>query len=98
VQIISSETIDEQVFIDTVWNAVLRLFGEYGTSQMNLILMRYSSEPNYAILRCSHKALDMVKASIASITQADGKPVAFRVLGVSGTLKALGRQLPKTQI
>ena len=93
VQVAGSETVDERVFMDAVWNAVLRLFGEYGASQMNLILMRYSFEPNYAILRCSHKALDMVKASVASITQANGKPVALRVLGVSGTLKALSRQL-----
>ena len=93
VQISGSETVDERVFMDAVWNAVLRLFGEYGASQTNLVLMRYSSEPNYAILRCSHKALDMVKASVASITQANGKPVALRVLGVSGTLKALSRQL-----
>ena len=97
-QVAGSEAVDERVFMDAIWNAVLRLFGEYGASQMNLVLMRYSSEPNHAILRCSHKALDMVKASIASITQADGKPVALRVLGVSGTLKALSRQLPKAQI
>jgi len=98
VQVAGSETVDERVFMDAVWNAVLRLFGEYGASQTNLVLMRYSFEPNYAILRCSHKALDMVKASIASITQANGRPVALRILGVSGTLKALGRQLTKAQI
>lgn len=96
-QIAGSETVDERVFMDSIWDAVLRLFGEYGASQMNIVLMRYSFEPNYAVLRCSHKALDMVKASIASITQADGRPVALRVLGVSGTLKALSRQLPKAQ-
>jgi len=81
--------------MDAVWNAILQLFGEYGASQTNFILMKYNLEPNYAILRCSHKALDMVKASLASITQTKGKHVAMRVLGVSGTLKALRRQLPE---
>lgn len=96
-QIVCSETIGEQAFMDAVWNAVLQLFGEYGASQTNLILMRHNLKPNYAVLRCSHKALDMVKASLASITQANGKPVAIRVLGVSGTLKGLRRQLPEAQ-
>jgi len=83
--------------MDAVWDAVLQLFGEYGASQTNLILMKHSLKPNYAILRCSHKALDMVKASLASITQTNGKPLALRVLGVSGTLKALQRQKPEIQ-
>lgn len=98
VQIAGSETIDERAFMDVVWDAVLQLFGEYGGSQTNLILMKHSLKPNYAVLRCSHKALDMVKASLASITQANGKPVAMRVLGVSGTLKALSRQLSEAQV
>ena len=96
-QIAGSDTIDEQVFMDAAWNAVLQLFGEYGASQTNLVLMKHNLKPNYAILRCSHKALDMVKASLASITQINGKPVAIRVLGVSGTLKALSRQMPETR-
>lgn len=97
VQIADPETVDERAFMDTVWNAVLQLFGEYGASQTNLILMRFNLKPNYAILRCSHKALDIVKASLASITQINNKPVAFQVLGVSGTLKALERQLQRTR-
>ena len=97
VQIVGSETIDERTFMDAVWNAILQLFGEYGASQTNIILMKYGLKPNHAILRCSHKALDMVKASLASITQVNGEPVALRVLGVSGTLKALQRQKPEAQ-
>jgi len=98
VQIAGSGIVDERAFMDAVWNAVLKLFGEYGASQTNLILMRHKLKPNYAILRCSHKALDIVKASLASVTQMNGKPVALRVLGVSGTLKGLRRQLPETRL
>ena len=97
VQISGQETIDERVFMDAVWNAVLQLFGEYGASQTNLTLMKYDLKRNCAILRCSHKALNMVKGSLASITQMKGKPVAIHVLGVSGTLKALQRQLPEAK-
>jgi len=97
VQISGSETVDERAFMDAVWDAVLQLFGEYGASQTNLILMKFSLKSNYAVLRCSHKALDMVRASLASITQMNCKPVSIRVLGVSGTLKALSRQRPEAQ-
>ena len=95
VQIVGSETIDERAIMDTVWNAILQLFGEYGASQTNLILMKHGFKPNYVVLRCSHKALDMVKASLASITHSNVKPIALRILGVSGTLKALQRQRPE---
>jgi len=96
-QILGSEAIDERVFMDTVWNTVLQLFGEYGASQTHLTLMKYDLKRNCAILRCSHKALNTVKGSLASITLIRGKPVAIRVLGVSGTLKALQRQLPEAK-
>jgi len=97
VQIKCSETISEREFMDAVWNAVLQLFGEYGASQTGLIPMKFNSKLNYAILRCSHKALDIVRAALASIKQMNGKPVAMRVLGVSGTLKALERQRPEAK-
>jgi RNase P/RNase MRP subunit POP5 len=44
------------------------------------------------VLRCSHKALSMVHASVASITKIKGKSAALHVLKISGTLKALGKK------
>jgi ribonuclease P/MRP protein subunit POP5 len=77
---------------DVVWEAVLKLFGEYGASQASLSLIECDSQKNYAIVRCSHKTLEIVKASIASITEMNGKPAAIHILGVSGTLKALSKK------
>jgi ribonuclease P/MRP protein subunit POP5 len=88
----SEETVNKEDLIKAVWNAVLQLYGEYGASQVNLIPIEVDSERNYAILRCSHKALEMVRASIASITKINEKPVAIHVLGVSGTLKSLRKK------
>jgi len=75
--------------MDAVWDAVLQLFGEYGASQAALTLVEYDPQKGYAVVRCSNKALEMVRASVASITKIDEKPVAMRVLRVSGTLKSL---------
>jgi RNase P/RNase MRP subunit POP5 len=79
--------------LDAVWKALTTLFGEYGASQAELALIRNHKQKDYFIIRCSRKALPMVRASIASITEIDGKPAAFHVLRVSGTLKALRKKV-----
>lgn len=76
-----------------VWSAVQRLFGEYGASQTGLFLVEYDKLRNLAVLRCSHTALPMVRASIASVTEIQNHTVAIHVLRVSGTLKALRKKL-----
>lgn len=78
--------------MNAVWGAVTRLFGEYGASQANLNLIEYDDQRNYAVLRCSHKALHMVRAAVASITEINGTPAAIQVPAVSGTLKALRKK------
>jgi len=87
------EPVDYRPVSDAVWNAVLRLFGEVGCSQAGLYLVRFDERTKYAVLRCSHKALPMVKAAIASITRIGNRPVAIHVLRVSGSLKALSKKV-----
>ena len=77
---------------DVVWGALTQLFGEYGASQSGLAFIRNYKQKQYFILRCSRKALPMVRASIASITEIGEKPVTIHVLRVSGTLKALRKK------
>ena len=93
-EVVSQQLLNERDFLNAVWNAVLQLYGEYGASQADLSLMEYDPQRNYAVVRCSHKALEMVRASIASITEINGKPTVIHVLGVSGTLRALRKKLP----
>ncbi len=88
------QEIDEKELKNTVWNAVMRLFGEYGASKMGLFFISYDATKNYAVLRCTNTALDMVRASLASITEINLKPAAIHVLGVSGTLKSLREKFP----
>lgn len=91
-RVLSEQSISKRDMLDAVWNALLQLFGEYGASQTNLTLIEYNSEKSQGILRCSHRAVEMVRASVASVTEINGKPVAIDVLGVSGTLKALRKK------
>ena len=88
-KLISDRSASREDLMNTIWDALIQLFGEYGASQTGLTLIRHNHEKDSAIVRCSHKALEMVKASIASITEINGKPAAVHIKRVSGTLKAL---------
>lgn len=88
-RVASDESVSEADLADAVWNAVLRLFGEYGASKTNLSFIEYNSEKGWGVVRCSHRTVEIVRASIASVTGIKENSVAIHVLGVSGTLKAL---------
>ena len=86
------EPLDSGVVSEAVWNAVLRLFGEVGASQAGLYLVRFDEKTRHGVLRCSHKSLPMVRASVASITRIGNARAAVHVVRVTGTLKALSRK------
>jgi len=79
----------EREFIDAVWAAVTKLFGEVGASTTGLSLISFDLNRKIAVIRTSLAALNIVKASVAVITGIAGKEAAVHVLAVSGTLKAL---------
>ena len=91
-RVVSEQLISRKDLTNAIWSAILRLFGEYGASQANLALIEYNRQANYAIVYCSHKALEMIKASIASITEINGKRSGIQIVNVSGTLKALRKK------
>lgn len=78
---------------DAIWNTVLRLFGEVGASQTGLYMVKSDEKARYAVLRCSHKTLPMVRAAVASVTKIGNARAAIHVLRVAGTLKALSRKV-----
>jgi ribonuclease P/MRP protein subunit POP5 len=83
----------EKEFMDAVWGAVARLYGEVGASMTSLALINLDMEHKVVVIRTSLATLDSVRASLASITSVAGKEAALHVLGVSGTIKALLKQL-----
>lgn len=89
----SSESFSSKEIVDAVWNAILKLFGEYGASQTGLRLIDYDVEGKTAIIGTAHKTLNMVRAAIATITHINDKLLALHVIAVSGTIKALNKKL-----
>jgi RNase P/RNase MRP subunit POP5 len=76
-------------FLDAVWGAVTKLYGEYGASLTSLALIDYDVEKKTAVIRTSLATLSLVRASLATITSVAGSEAAVHVLAVSGTIKAL---------
>jgi len=75
--------------MDAIWAAVMRLYGEYGASRTGLSLIDFDAEKQLAVIRVTLSAVNTVRAAIATITRAKGKPAAIHVLRTSGTLKSL---------
>jgi len=90
--IVGEQSINKSELMDTLWTALLQLYGEYGASQAGLKLIEFTSRNGYAIVRCWKDAVEVVRASIASITEIEAKPATIHVLRVSGTLKALRKK------
>ena len=96
VEIDSDRMFDGRDVRNAVLDSVLRLFGEYGASRSELALIEYDQERKQAILRCSHEALDLVKASIVAMTEVSGEKATAHIMLVSGTLKSLRRKMSKS--
>ena len=92
-KVVSEQAVTERAVMNAIWKAILQLFGEYGASQTDLRLIKADPQRNCTVVRCSHKSLERTRASIASITEINGKPAVVHVIGVSGTLRALRKKV-----
>lgn len=79
--------------MSVIWDAVLKLYGEYGASQTHLTLIDYDAQKKLGILCTVHTSLNTVRAALASITQIRDRPAAIHILKVSGTIKALHKKM-----
>ena len=72
-------------FMEAVWGAVTKLYGEHGASLTSLALIEYDLERKTAVLRTSLATLDLVN-SVA------GSEATVHVMAISGTIKALHKK------
>ncbi len=79
----------ERDFMDAVWSAVTKLYGEVGASLTGMALINFDGERKIFVVRASLASLLMVRASLPTVTSVAGRCASVHVLAVSGTLKAL---------
>jgi RNase P/RNase MRP subunit POP5 len=80
---------NERDFMDAIWVAVSKLFGEVGASLTGLTLINFDEGRKIFVIRTSLTSLPMVRASLATVTTVKANDASMHVLAVSGTLKAL---------
>ena len=93
-EILSQKDFDLSVVVNAVWNAVLQLIGELGTSRSSLWIANnlYDKKKRRGVIRCNHTSVEEVRAAISSIRQIQNEPVIIRILGVTGTIKSAKRK------
>lgn len=91
-RVLSSTRIGDKDVREVIQRSILELFGVYGLSTIEPKVLEYDEKQGGGIIRCNNLHLPLLRASLASITTIDDKPVSFFVLKVSGTLKALRRE------
>lgn len=82
----------EKELMDALWGAVVKLYGEVGASLTSMALINFDASCKIAVIRTSLETLEIVRASLACITNMTGMVVSVHVLAVSGTIKALLKQ------
>lgn len=80
------------VFTRAIFDSLLKLFGQYGASKADLRFLGYDERERMAVVRCNHDAVPIVRTAVASIERIAESPVIVRIIGVSGTMKALKRK------
>jgi len=94
IKIEMENTPSRTMVMDAILDNLLRLFGEYGSSKIDLLLVDYDTAKKQLILRCSRDAVHLLRAAVMSVTRIDGMDMVYlKVISISGTLKALRRKL-----
>jgi RNase P/RNase MRP subunit POP5 len=88
-RIIAGKPLSQFEVFNAISNAILSLHGEYGLACANIHLIEFDSEKNHGIIKCDHKAVNLLRSSIVTITHVDGQPAVVFATRVSGTIKRL---------
>jgi len=89
VQVEGESTPSEREFIDAVWAAIVKLYGDVGASSSGLSLISFDAVRSIGVLRVWLSAVPTVRSSVATLTSITGKGTSVHVLAISGTIKSL---------
>ena len=89
-EVISQEKILLDDLMNTIWHTVLNFLGEQGTSKTDIWIAKdtFDDKKQTGLIRCSHDSVEQIRSSLALIERIGDVRVVFKVLGISGTMKA----------
>lgn len=95
IKIVSDKPLSRDQFRIALTDSARRNFGEIGLSRIDPKVVRYDGTESRAIVACRAGTSNELQAAVALISEASGSPIAPLVVGVSGTIKALGKRRPR---
>ena len=83
---------------EAVWGVHHLFIGALGSSHSELALILYDEKLHLGILRCSHRNLIAVRASLVLISEINGRRAAFLTIRTSGTILTLKKLMHSLSI
>lgn len=89
-EIISESDVEFVDFVNVAWNSILTFIGERGASKSGIWFVKDLWDPKQrkGVVKCSYRAVESVRASLALITRIGDNRIIINILGVSGTLRS----------
>ena len=89
-----AKTLQELEVNGAIYQSVLNLLGELGMAEASVFILRgiYTPDKKIGLIRCSHTAVEHVRAALALASRVGEEPIMIEVLGISGTIKAARRK------
>ncbi len=81
--------IEEDAVKRAILNSFQILFGLTGVGEAGLVFLGYDNQTSTGIIRCNHKFVNNLRASLTFIREINGKKTSIYTLRISGTLKTL---------
>jgi ribonuclease P/MRP protein subunit POP5 len=90
-KVFSEEPISYSDLEQAIWNTCLDFFGEFGTSQLSLHLIKnlWDDVEQTGVLRCNHLSVPEVILALGLIQRLGDIRIRIKILKVSGTLRKL---------
>lgn len=89
-EVVSEDTLELEDLIKGVWRAVINNLGVLGVARTNFHFFTelYEEDRQRFVVRCMPKDVELIRFSLALVTEINERPVCLRSVGVSGTMKA----------
>lgn len=70
-----------------IWASALSFLGELGVSRSGLRVVDFDEKKQKGIIKVNHTSVEEARVVLALVKEVNKKPVALRVVGVSGIIK-----------
>ena len=100
-EVISEQPVIYNEIVTTVWNSLLSLLGELGSSNAKIWFINniYDDKSQRGIIKCAHDSVEHVRCALSLIQIIGETRSVIKIIGVTGTIKsARSKYLPQSDL